>query len=233
MNKGHSKFNFVVNGRWPSAFVLTTFVLLFLNGANLAGAQQAVTDEQNIGGPAQYQACVACHGSDGSGNKALSAPTLAGASAWYVQRQLLNFKSGVRGSHSNDQLGKQMASFAAALSGAQIVQLAEFIAAMPMVTPAPTIEGNLTKGHQIYIVCGSCHGASGQGNKALNSPRLTGLNDWYIVQQLQHFKSGVRGQHEADTYGLQMAKMAQLLTDDEAAADVTVYINSLPQTQVR
>ena len=231
MKSDHPKFNLVVNGQRPRRFTLTTFVLLLLSGVNLASAQQVATDQKNAGDPAQYQVCVVCHASDGLGDEALGAPALAGSSAWYLQRQLDNFKNGVRGSHSNDQLGKQMAGFAAALSEDQIDQLAKYISAMPAVTSASTIAGNPTKGQQLYIVCGSCHGAKGQGNEALNSPRLTGLNDWYVLRQLQNFKSGVRGQHKADTYGLQMAKMAQLLTDDDAIRDVAAYINRLSKAQ--
>jgi cytochrome c oxidase subunit 2 len=49
------------------------------------------------------------------------------------------------------------------------------------------------------------------------------------VRQLQNFKNGVRGNNPKDTYGMQMAPMAQTLADDQAMADVAAYIKSLGQ----
>ena len=59
------------------------------------------------------------------------------------------------------------------------------------------------------------------------APRLAGMNDWYLVRQLQHFREGVRGRHPEDFYGNQMVDMAQILVDDAALRDVTAYIGTL------
>jgi cytochrome c oxidase subunit 2 len=56
-----------------------------------------------------YQICAACHGDDGKGVEVLSAPRLAGIPDWYLQRQIGNFKKGVRGTHPDDIFGRQMA----------------------------------------------------------------------------------------------------------------------------
>ena len=48
-------------------------------------------------------------------------------------------------------------------------------------------------GESEYAVCVACHGASGEGNPALNSPSLAGQDASYLVRQLNHFKNGVRG----------------------------------------
>lgn len=84
--------------------------------------------------------------------------------------------------------------------------------------------GDADKGQPLYAVCGSCHGAQGEGNQSLNAPRLAGQEDWYIVRQLQNFKTGVRGSNPQDTYGMQMAPMAQILPNDQAIEDVAAYI---------
>jgi len=42
---------------------------------------------------------------------------------------------------------------------------------------------------------------------------------------LKNFKNGIRGAHPKDIYGRQMASMAAILTDDQAA-DVVAYIDS-------
>ena len=38
----------------------------------------------------------------------MNAPRLSGVEDWYLTRQLENYKSGVRGSHTQDLYGKQM-----------------------------------------------------------------------------------------------------------------------------
>ena len=43
-------------------------------------------------GKAAYAVCLACHGADGMGNKALNSPSIAGLSSWYLERQLKNYK---------------------------------------------------------------------------------------------------------------------------------------------
>jgi cytochrome c oxidase subunit 2 len=53
------------------------------------------------------------------------------------------------------------------------------------------------------------------------------MSDWYLVRQLQNFKSGVRGAHPEDYYGMQMGFMGRILKDDEAINDLVAYINSL------
>ena len=55
-----------------------------------------------------YRTCAACHGDDGKGIEVLSAPRLAGIPDWYLQRQIGNFKKGVRGTHADDIFGRQM-----------------------------------------------------------------------------------------------------------------------------
>ena len=69
--------------------------------------------------------------------------------------------------------------------------------------------------------------ATGRGHMAMNAPRLAGLPDWYIERQLNYYKRGIRGAHEDDVYGQQMAPMANMLADDTAIRNVTAYIDTL------
>jgi cytochrome c oxidase subunit 2 len=87
--------------------------------------------------------------------------------------------------------------------------------------------GDPAKGQALYATCGACHGAAGEGMEALNAPKLAGQEEWYVIRQLQNFKTGVRGTNPKDTFGMQMAPMAQTLIDDQAMADVAAYIKSL------
>ncbi len=63
-----------------------------------------------------YTSCIACHGMDGKGNAALKAPSLAGQQDWYLARQLLNFRAGIRGAHQDDAAGALMRPMAATLA---------------------------------------------------------------------------------------------------------------------
>jgi len=63
-------------------------------------------------GAAQYAPCAACHGMQGEGNQNLSAPNLAGQSDWYLKRQLMNYKTGLRGTHKKDMYGMQLIAMA-------------------------------------------------------------------------------------------------------------------------
>ena len=89
--------------------------------------------------------------------------------------------------------------------------------------------GDPERGKTLYATCGACHGPNAEGMEALNAPKLAGQEEWYVVRQLQNFKNGVRGNNPRDTYGMQMAPMAQTLPDDQAMQDVAAYIRSLGQ----
>jgi cytochrome c oxidase subunit 2 len=87
---------------------------------------------------------------------------------------------------------------------------------------------NVAAGQALYTVCSACHGPQGQGNPALNAPKLSQQAPWYLAKQLQNFKQGVRGGDKRDTYAQTMVPMAATLADDTAIADVVAYIHSLP-----
>ena len=87
-------------------------------------------------------------------------------------------------------------------------------------------------GQATYPVCAACHGSQGEGIVALNSPKLSGQESWYLETQLRNFKNGVRGAHEDDVYGKQMAPMAAVLADEAAIRNMAAYISTLPEHSV-
>ena len=87
-------------------------------------------------------------------------------------------------------------------------------------------------GQATYPVCATCHGSQGEGIVALNSPKLSGQESWYLETQLRNFKNGVRGAHEDDVYGKQMAPMAAVLADEAAIRNMAAYISTLPEHSV-
>ena len=71
-------------------------------------APQTSIDGDIGNGERLYTVCAYCHGDEGQGVEALNAPRIAGMSDWYIERQLQNFATGVRGSHPQDYYGFQM-----------------------------------------------------------------------------------------------------------------------------
>lgn len=80
-------------------------------------------------GSRYYQArCGACHGGQAQGNSSMNAPKLSGQSIEYLQRQMLNFSTGVRGTHADDKFGRQMAMMSKTSSGKELDDIFHFIA---------------------------------------------------------------------------------------------------------
>jgi cytochrome c oxidase subunit 2 len=179
-------------------------------------------------GAAQYAVCAACHGQQGEGLQALNAPKIAGQEGWYLRRQLESYKAGHRGAHEDDIFGRQMAPMAATLAtDAAVENVIAHIRTLPD-NPAPTtLDGDVKAGQKIYNVCAYCHGGDGMGIQAINAPRMAGMTDWYLANQLKNFRSGVRGAHPQDFYGKQMGFMGRNLQTDEQIDDVIAYIGTL------
>ena len=176
-----------------------------------------------------FDSCATCHGSAGEGNPVLNSPVIGGQSAWYVQRQLNNFRLGLRGAHPDDLYGSQMASVSKTLQDPQAIKdVSSYIETLPLITPDPTLlSANIAAGKAAYAMCASCHGANGEGIRNLNAPRLSHQFDWYTAQQLENFREGLRGIHQKDFYGQQMRNMSMVLTEDDQIKDVSAYISTL------
>ncbi|MFK8042700.1 c-type cytochrome [Congregibacter sp.] len=179
-------------------------------------------------GKALYAPCVACHGADGAGIAAMNGPALAGQDGAYLERQLHNFKSGVRGNDERDTLGKQMQGMAALLADeAAVANVVAYIGSLPSVTTSDTIEHDQRNGEVQYNAsCGACHGPAGKGNSTMNAPRLAGLDEAYLRRQYSNFADGVRGSHEEDRLGRQMQMMATMLSTEKDVTDVIGYLLS-------
>ena len=88
--------------------------------------------------------------------------------------------------------------------------------------------GDATLGKAQYAVCAACHGQNGEGLQALNAPKISGQSEWYLRNQIRAYQSGFRGVHEDDTYGAQMAPMANTLATDESVSNVIAHIQTFP-----
>ncbi|HAY45147.1 MAG TPA: hypothetical protein DCY55_02565 [Gammaproteobacteria bacterium] len=230
------------------------FGLAALFSVSVVSAQQyPVGSDQGVDGEELFSVCGFCHGMQGQGGPALDAPPLAGMEAWYIERQLKAFKNRVRGMHPEDVPGMQMSIVSGmARNDATIRNVAKHIESLTPGAPPELARGEIAgtarpfiwrseyaklehpepadagRGAEIYAgSCAACHGARGEGNQVLGSPRLTDLSVAYLHRQLQYFKNGVRGSNPEDVYGAQMAIFAKLLADEQAIADVVAYIDSI------
>lgn len=200
-------------------------------------------------GAAAYAVCSSCHGANAEGNKAMHAPRLAGMDGEYMKRQLRHFKRGVRGAHEDDTWGRTMAPMAMMLADAaainNVVSYIETLSGQPGFDDSAeyglsavterfesSASGDPVKAAALYAsTCAECHGDAGEGVWTVNAPALTGLDDWYVVSQLQNFRNRVRGRHDDDLYGLQMSLVSNTMTDDQAIYDMAAYIATLGQPQ--
>jgi len=195
--------------------------------ANFAGAAGNIEVGKGL-----YTTCAVCHGADGAGSETMkAAPRINHLDTPYLVAQLQKFKAGIRGGEGASKVATQMAAMAAPLADEQaMMDVAAYAATLEGAVSAVTVEGDLEAGGtQFTQLCGACHGMAGEGNTAMNSPRLAGTDDWYLVEQLQAFKTGTRGSNPADVTGMQMRGMAAVLQDDKAVNDVSAYIRSLAE----
>lgn len=185
-------------------------------------------------GRRSYEVCAGCHGFLGEGNRLVGAPRLAGIEAWYLDRQIQNFKAERRGHVDGDADGRRMALMAQAVdSERELGDLLAWIGALPAPTgsPAagPATADEAAAGAGLYALCSACHGADGQGNEGLGAPALVSLDAWYLADQLRRYAEGLRGTHPADTYGAQMRAFAASFDTDAERTALAGFVATLPR----
>ena len=90
--------------------------------------------------------------------------------------------------------------------------------------------GDPEAGKALFPVCTACHGPQGQGNQAMNAPKLAGQEPWYLIKQMQLFQNDARGTAPGDMQGMQMAAMAKgpQLTSTTALENLAAYVSTFP-----
>ena len=203
----------------PAAFAVC-LALMGCNETPVPGPERGV---------ALWDSCAACHGDAGEGNRNYHAPAIAGMPEWFVTSQLHKFKEGIRADHPDDVTGLRMRPMARSLMlEGDLESVSQHVAGMaPASPPATYTEADLAAGKASYALCAACHGPDGRGNEALKAPALVGQSDWYLVHQLDKYKSKIRGANSKDVEGAQMLGMAATLADEQAMINVIAYAQSL------
>jgi cytochrome c oxidase cbb3-type subunit III len=109
--------------------------------------------------------CSQCHGSEGRGSK--SYPNLTNPNtAWLGERGSAHIIQTV----TNGRTGMMPAMAAVIGDETKIADLANYVLSL---SGGPHDPLKASKGSTLFASCGACHGAEGQGNKALGAPNLT------------------------------------------------------------
>jgi cytochrome c oxidase subunit 2 len=183
---------------------------------------------KTLPGKELFAACASCHGEEGHGNAKIAAPSIAGLPVWYVEAQLVKYRSGIRGAHPEDLEGLRMRPMSRQLMNeAEVKAVSAYVATLAAVKPVASLEkADAAAGAGSYATCLACHGDKGQGNEALKAPPLVGQYDWYLVSQLKKFKAGIRGTNPLDVTGGQMRPMSMTLADEQAMKNVAAHIST-------
>jgi cytochrome c553 len=174
-------------------------------------------------GLAEFGTCAGCHGETGQGNDEAFAPALAGSEGEYLLRQLVNFRTGLRGAEGDEQ-GLLMKSIAENIPEESLEPLVAYIQTLPG-EPRPNLADRELPDIIADVVpsCAGCHGENGEGVADLQAPPLTHLSPYYIEQQLTKFAIGLRGYHPDDGPGSVMASMKDLYSDEQVRAALAEY----------
>jgi cytochrome c553 len=163
--------------------------------------------------------CTNCHNADGNSTNP-EYPKLAGLDAWYIAKQIRDFKNGKRFSEAMGPMAEKIAE-------ADIGNLAAYYSGQKPTPGIVTDRRLAAQGQAIYDdgvdstavpACAGCHEKDGSGSKKF--PRLAGQHTAYLINQLNNFRTGVRNNEP------RMRSVVRRLTDQEIVA-VAEYIAGL------
>lgn len=167
-----------------------------------------------------FTSCLLCH----STREMQRGPIIDGLPAWSVELQLRKFRDGIRGGNPTNKSEVLMAAGESIVKDdEEIRRVAAHIASLPPQAHLLTVKGDKNRGKLIYLQCANCHGFKGEGKVESKSPPLNTLEDWFQLEQLRKFKSGLRGKHPQDAEGNAM-RLAVMGLSDEDMKNVTRYI---------
>jgi cytochrome c553 len=163
--------------------IIAWIALLLLAGmARMSGAQARAIEQKAA-------VCQACH-LTGTLQSTSVIPNIWGQSEGYIYLQLRDFKSGAR----NAPEDAAMRGFVAAMSDADMLEIAKYASTQPWpkVAPSSTDAALLKKGANVMAVlpCVGCHFNNWKGFSA--NPRIGDQSAAYLAATFRQFRSGSR-----------------------------------------
>lgn len=188
---------------------LLTIAVSFMAGS------LAANDESEKGALVYREHCMACHQESGKGNRALNCPPIAGLPRWYVSQQLRAFQDGIRGTEKDDQSAQSMKAVTSVLNNSDVAHLGLYVERLELQNAEsvlPDFQGG--EGRLLYEKeCLECHGKGAVGSRRLRVPPLNIQADWYLLRQLQKFKTGTRIHFSSDPKpGLSKDEIVEVIT---------------------
>ena len=212
-----------------SICVPLVLAIMWLAGGQATAQPTLVTKGQAIaehGTTPGRAACAACHMANGAGQPEVGIPRLAGLTSSYIADQLGYFASGARQNAA-------MSSYAAMLSPAERLEVADYFASLALPPPTPDVAATpaqLARGKDLFLNgderagllgCSQCHGPTGLGVGDF-SPRLAGQSEPYLQSKLQEWRSGSL----RDPKGIYMRAIASHLSPADLQS-VAAYVASV------
>ncbi|ORU89995.1 MAG: cytochrome C [Cycloclasticus sp. symbiont of Poecilosclerida sp. M] len=182
----------------------------------------AIAEGDIDAGRGKAAVCAGCHGPQGNSTNPIW-PKLAAQHAFYIIKELQDFKDKKRADSTMQQMAK-------GLSDKDMEDIAAYFAeGLPTVEVASADKVKL--GEQLYRggnsekgvpACIACHGPSGAGSAPAKFPRIGGQHAKYLVKALKDFKIEKRdNDHQA-----MMRDIAGRMSNKEIEA-VSSYISGL------
>ena len=107
-----------------------TAVATYLAGLPLPTLKPTLTGNVALGSRLYQAKCGACHGGKAEGNPAMNTPRLRQQHDSYLQRQVANFRQGLRGSDPADRYGKQMKMMANSVNETELLDVVTYISSL-------------------------------------------------------------------------------------------------------
>ena len=102
----------------------------------------------------------------------------------------------------------------------KLLSISALVLGIASAQAADVLKGDPAAGEQKAVTCGACHGAD--GNSMVPSfPKLAGLGEKYLLQQMQHIRDGLRPV-------AQMAGQVDNMSDQDLA-DLAAFYSAKPR----
>lgn len=207
---------------WASVLLhLTLHLLTGCSSRKPEPAAPPTADAATSPTNALVQSCLLCH----STREMQRGPIIDGLPAWYLELQLRRFMTGERGKNPDNKSEFLMGSGISLLQTEDdLATVVRHFSSLPPAKHVKTIRGNNERGAQHFTFCATCHGPNGRGREEIKAPPLVVQEDWYLFDQLNRIKAGLRGGQDTNSTVWVMHQAVQGLNTQDFR-DVVSYIN--------
>jgi len=171
-----------------------------------------------------FRGCRGCHKADGEGLVDGTYPRLTGQHASVIVKQVTDVRAGIR-------VNPKMEPFASAhaMSHQEIADIAVFLAGAETAKEnGKGPDGDAAAGRALdeRLMCGTCHGLRGEGDRANAYPALAAQHYGYLLAEMRHIREGTRGNSHPE-----MVRSVRNLSRTQLE-QISNYLSRLPDHRV-